>query len=285
MFLEISQKENEAKKKDFDSKYEEIKNRGDGIFKVATSYEDIQESNINNEINKNKDSLLSEIDKKRRLRTHNTKAINYSKSLYDNLSIGAETYQMGQNIIPDPNQLDFYVSKLSSEQANEQYLGLVSIRKLLSLSTSSPVQEIIDRGVVFVLVNFLNHQLPEFVYEATTCLTSICSGTHDQSNTVVMKGGAKRFIQLCDAEFFEIQEQAILGIGNLAAEGTTQRDKLIELGALDKISKHIKTTDNKALVKSCLFSLASFTRGTPPPSFESMDPVRIIYIISYSLYL
>lgn len=280
MFVGLA--DQDENKRGFDSKYENMDKRGDGIFNIASSIEDVQEKNISEELSKNRDELFKELDYARKLKRGKTKAIDYSKSLFENLTIPKEIFQVGEDMNADVNQLDLYVSKLSSQQVNEQYLGLVAIRKLLSYDKSAPVQDIIDRGVVFYLINFLNQQHPEFVYEATTCLTSICSGTHEQANTVVMKGGANRFIQLCDAEFYEIQIQALMGIGNLASEGVQQRDKLIELGALDKILKLVKTSGLKEIIKNCLFCLTSISKGVPAPVCEGMEPF-VDYLMSFML--
>ena len=266
--------------KDFDSELDnEMSKRGDGIFKIPTSMEEVKENNLNVELNKAKNNIESEIEIRRRLKKTNTKAIEYSKSLFDNLSISKETFEIGNITNPNYNELDTYINSLqNSNNINEQYLGLVAIRKILSNKSNAPIQEIIDKGLVFLLITLLNHKFPEFVYEATYSLTCICSGTQDQSNTVVIKGGAKRFVQLCDAEYVEIQEQAILGLANLASDGVNLRDKLIELGALEKIRKYMSTTDSTSLIKSCLHALTCFCKGNTPPPSSLMEPVRIYNI-------
>lgn len=266
--------------KDFDNELDnKMSKRGDGIFKMPNSIEDVKENNLTVELNKAKNNVESEIEARRRLKKTNTKAIEYSKSLFDNLTISKEAFEVANKSVPNINELDNYVNNLqNSNNINDQYIGLVCIRKILSSKSNSPIQEIIDKGLVFILINLLNHKFPEFVYEATYSLTCICSGTQDQSNTVVIKGGAKRFIQLCDAEYVEIQEQAILGLANLAGDGINLRDKLIVLGALEKIKKYMTITDSNNLIKSCLHALSSFCNASPPPPCNIMEPVSITLI-------
>ncbi len=87
-----------------------------------------------------------------------------------------------------------------------------------------------------------------------------------------MKGGDKKFVQLCDSPFYEIQEQAILGIGNLATDSILLRDRLIEFGALDKVLFYLKTSENRNIIKTCSFCLTNFAKGTPSPPYEKMCP-------------
>lgn len=272
MFAEISKKELENKPKNSEAEFEEkMNNKGDGIFKTISTIDEIKETTYNNELNKSKCNIENEIEIRRRLK-HKSIPVGYGNSLFDNLQIDKGIFEKSKELNVTDKDIDILVAQLGTSNINDQYVGLVGIRKLLTSAYNAPVQEIIDRGVVFILINLLEHQLPEFVYEATICLTTICSGTSDQSNTVVMKGGAVRFIQLCDAKFFEIQEQAILGIGNLASDGYHLRDTLIELGALDKILFYLKTSEVRSLISNCLFCLTNFTRGTSAPPYEKLAP-------------
>lgn len=255
---------------------DKMNKRAADMYKTFSSVEDMKESNIAQELIKKKSNLENEIEMRRK--KNKTIPISYGKSLIDNISIDLNVYEQSKNLAVTAKDLEVLVNNLNSSNPSEQYLALVGIRKLICID-KPPIQEIIDKGLVFAFVELLNHQFPEFVYEAISCLTLICSGTPDQSNTVISKGGAKIFIHLCDSVFFEIQEQAILGIGNLASENVTLRDKLIDLGALEKIKFYLQTSERRSLLKNCLFCLTNFTRGTPIPSYEAVSPVSFIYHI------
>lgn len=266
--ISISNKDAETESDD------KMNKRAAEMYKTFSSVEDMKESNIAAELIKKKSNLENEIEMRRK--KNKTIPISFGQSLYDNISIPKEVYEQGLNIVVTAADLETLISKIASLSVEEQYLAIVGIKKLLTAQEGATIQEIIDRGLVFVFVELLNHQRPEFVYEAVTCLTIICSGTPDQSNTVVTKGGAKRFIQLCDSPFFEIQEQAIIGIGNLASDGVALRDKLIEFGALEKIKFYLHTSERKSLIKNCLFCLTNFVKGNPPAPYESFLPVNSI---------
>lgn len=269
--ISIANKDAEAESDD------KMNKRATEMYKTFSSVEDMKESNIAAELIKKKSNLENEIEMRRK--KNKTIPISFGQSLYDNISIAKEVYEQGLNITVTAADLEALISKIGSPSIDEQYLAIVGIKKLLTSQEGPAIQEIIDRGLVFVFVELLNHQRPEFIYEAVTCLTIICSGTSDQSNTVVTKGGAKRFIQLCDSPFFEIQEQAIIGIGNLASDGLTLRDKLIEFGALEKIKFYLHTSERKSLIKNCLFCLTNFVKGNPPPPYDSCSPVKKYYLI------
>lgn len=256
--------------KDSEATSDNKMNKRAELYKTLSSVEDMKELNITQELIKKKSNLENEIEMRRK--KNKTIPISYGKSLLDSISIDMNVYEQGKNMTVCQNDLEVLINKLGSYNVSDQYLALVGMRKLIC-ADKPPIQEIIDKGLVFVFVELLKHQHPEFVYEAISCLTYICSGTLDQSNTVIIKGGAGMYVQLCDSMFFEIQEQAFLGIGNLASNSMNYRSKLIELGTLEKIKFYLQTSERRSLIKNCLFCLTNFTIGHPVPAYEAMSPV------------
>lgn len=261
--------------KNTEDQSDEKMNRRADLYKVGNTIDDVKEANLNVELNRRKNNLESEIERRRKQK-HTCVPISYGQSLFEVMTIDKETYDLGCKISVSIQDLDGIIQKLSSPNAGDQYLALVGIRKLLALPHNAPIQQIIDRGLVFNLVGSLDSVYPEFVFEACTSLTSICSGNSDQANVVLQKGGAQKFIQLCDMKYFEIQEQAILGIGNLASDGVSIRDRLIQMGALDKIKFYLHTSERVSLIKNCLFALTNFFKGVPAPQYEISAPVSKI---------
>lgn len=100
------------------------------------------------------------------------------------------------------------IAYLRSEELNNQYRGLVGIRKIIALKMSQ-IQLAIDSGLVYDFIKILDHQLPEFQYEALWNLTNIASGTSDQVNSIVSKGGLIKIVKLIDSKVNEVQEQVV----------------------------------------------------------------------------
>jgi len=270
LFSEIMKQQASKQVKDADTQFEESMNRGDGIFKQTTHISEIKDENQNMELTNKQNERQRTIENRRRLK-HNIK-VEFGKSVKDSLTIGSEAYKTAQNLEANPNDLDNYIKTLSSDNQLEQYYGLVAIRKLLTLPQDPLIGEIIDKSVVFALVNTLDHKLPEFVFEAIVCICSITSGTSDQIKSITSKGAQKKLIPLCDSQFIEIQEQAIWGVGNLSSENAQLRDQLVKEGALNKILFYLKNAERKSLVKNCIWSYSNFCKGKDP-DYSVLSPV------------
>ncbi len=126
----------------------------------------------------------------------------------------------------------------------------------------------------------MDHSLPEFQFEALWCLTNIASGTSDNTQSIVVKGGIEKIISLIDSNFQEIQEQAIWAIGNIAGDSVKIRDRVIQKKGLEKIIKHFATAERSTLIKHCVWALSNFCRSKPAPEFDLMKPAIDLVIRS-----
>lgn len=140
----------------------------------------------------------------------------------------------------------------------------------------------IDAGLVFDFVRYLDHNLPEFQFEAVWCLTNIASGTSEHTQSIVNKGALPKLINLIDSNIQEIQEQSIWAIGNIVGDPVKIREKVIQLGGFKKIVQHLSTAERPTLIKHCVWAISNFTRSKPAADYEVLKPainliVRAIY--------
>lgn len=271
LFSEIMSQQNN-KQKDSEKEFEDAMNkRGDGIFQQMSHISEIKQDEQTKEIARNQMERERTIDNRRRLK--NNIRVDYGKSLKECLTIDLQSYEQAQKIEGQASEIDSYIKYLASDNQLEQYYGLVGIRKLLTLPNDPMIQEVIDKSIVFALVNTLDHKLPEFVYEAITCICAITSGNADQVKSVTIKGAHKKMIALCDSPFIEIQEQAIWGVGNLAADNNQIREQIINEGALNKLLFYLKSAERKSLVKNVIWAFSNFCKGKNPPKYEIISPV------------
>lgn len=149
---------------------------------------------------------------------------------------------------------------------------MLNFTKIL-LASNPPIQEIIDAGLVIHLINLLEHNLPEFVFEALWTITNIASGSQDYSNSIATKGGLPKIITLIDSPIVEIQDQAVWCLGNFAGDSAIIRTKIINLKGLDKINSLLAVTDRKSLIKHCVWALTCFCRPEPLMPWDLMKPV------------
>jgi hypothetical protein len=83
---------------------------------------------------------------------------------------------------------------LYHEDDQIKLLGLIGMRKLLSIENVPPIQEVIDANLISVFINFLGYQIPKFQFEAAWCLTNVASGSSDHVKKLIEKGVLTYFI-------------------------------------------------------------------------------------------
>lgn len=123
-----------------------------------------------------------------------------------------------------------------SEDPTTKLLGLIGMRKLLSIENCPPIQAVIDANLTVVFIGFLYHDIPKFQFEAAWCITNIASGTSDHVNGLIEKDVITHFIQLLNSPHMDVVEQVVWGLGNIAGDCPMTRDTVLKSGALQKIA-------------------------------------------------
>ena len=186
--------------------------------------------------------------------------LNTTQSLKTKLNIPMELFEACNAMTITPNQLNEMVELFNSQNIQEKYKGLVGLRKLLTLNTDAPTQEIIDLSLVGKFVELLSSNYPEFQYEALWCLTNVAAGTADQVNSIINKGGIAKMIELTSSNIEEVQNQAVWTLGNLAGDSQKPRDLIIELGGYKKIISIYASTECPNLLKQTTWTISNFFR-------------------------
>ena len=189
--------------------------------------------------------------------------LNTTQSLKTKLNIPMELFEACNAMTITPNQLNEMVELFNSQNIQEKYKGLVGLRKLLTLNTDAPTQEIIDLSLVGKFVELLSSNYPEFQYEALWCLTNVAAGTADQVNSIINKGGIAKMIELTSSNIEEVQNQAVWTLGNLAGDSQKPRDLIIELGGYKKIISIYASTECPNLLKQTTWTISNFFRVQP----------------------
>ena len=192
-----------------------------------------------------------------------------SQSLKSKLTISKELYENCEKMEIDLSKFKDIIQAFRTQNIEQKYTGLVGIRKLLSLQ-NSPIQELIDIGIVPELISLLDNSPSEFQYEALWCLTNIATGTSDQANNIVVKGGIPKIIKLLDSSIEELRTQATWLLGNLSSDCLKIRDTLIKEKVFDKLITILASNNNKNLLKQATWAVSNFFRIRPKPPFDTV---------------
>jgi importin subunit alpha-6/7 len=108
------------------------------------------------------------------------------------------------------------------------------IRRMLSVETNPPVNEVLATGILPYLVNFLQkYDSWVLMFESSWTLTNIAST--QRTKDVVDGGAVPLLIALLSHEKADLREQAIWCLGNIAGDCTDFRDYLIQQGIMEPL--------------------------------------------------
>jgi hypothetical protein len=151
-----------------------------------------------------------------------------------------------------------------------------NFRRLLSHEINPPIQQVIDTGVVPILVKFLqNDQFPLLQFEAAWTLTNIAVGSSDQTRVVIDNGATPILIQLLKSSNDDVSEQSAWALGNIAGDSIQCRDLVLESGALDvllEVSKSFNEGTKFSTIRNTAWLISNLCRGKPKPDFQIVRP-------------
>ena len=262
LFMNSSLKE-DNQDKNIDFKYQKRQEE----FSNEEDFSKIKESTMSNELSlgqKNRNKIFLQKRLKKNIQTEST------QSLKNKLTIPLELFEYCNNMQINLSQFQEIVQAFRTEEISKKYTGLVGIRKLLILE-KSPIQELIDIGITQELISLLDNSPPEFQYEALWCLTNIATGTHDQANSIVVKGGVPKIIKLMDSPIEELKLQSTWIIGNLAIDSKKIRDYLLKEKAFEKLITILASTNQHELIKYATWAINNFFKTKSPPPYENVQ--------------
>ena len=233
-------------------------------FTLEENFSELKENELNKELSLGQ-NVRDKIFMQKRLKMLNK--TEQSQSLKSKLTISLELYEKCDKMNVDLSKFRDIIQAFRTQNIEQKYQGLVGIRKLLS-SSPSPIQELIDIGIVPELLSLLDNSPAEFQYEALWCLTNISTGTSEQANNIVLKGGIPKIVKLLDSSIEELRVQAAWLIGNLASDCVKIRDTLIKEKAFDKLITIISSTNDTSLIKQATWAVGNFFRIRPKPPYE-----------------
>ncbi|PFX22118.1 importin subunit alpha-3-like [Stylophora pistillata] len=171
--------------------------------------------------------------------------------------------------------LQSIVVNASSQDPKEQLGAVQAARKLLSKDRNPPIDELIESGILPVLVKCLERDdNPSLQFEAAWALTNIASGTSEQTKAVVKADAVKYFMKLLGSPHQNVCEQAVWALGNIIGDGPTLRDFVIQHGVVAPLLKFVNPNVPISFLRNVTWVIVNLCRNKePPPPMETIQEV------------
>lgn len=136
---------------------------------------------------------------------------------------------------PSVNDIPNFKSILDSPTASngEKIEATKGVRRLLSFERNPYAAEIINQGILPILVRNLKSDQNALVFESAWALTNIAST--DRTKDVIDAQAVPILISLMEHDDSNNREQAIWCLGNIAGEGAEMRDELLRMGIVQPL--------------------------------------------------
>ncbi|CAI9114676.1 OLC1v1015450C2 [Oldenlandia corymbosa var. corymbosa] len=153
---------------------------------------------------------------------------------------------------------------------------------MVSTETNPPIEEVMPGVALCVL--FLNPMFPPaFNFEASWALANVASMTHGHAKLVIDSKAVPVFLDLLISASYEVREQAVRALGNIAGDSRESRLLLLEEDALDRLLEQGNYKSTLRMLRYVAMALFNFSLGDPPLPFHLVPPV--LSSLQYLVYV
>lgn len=194
----------------------------------------------------------------------------------------AGTSDSEENEKPVTQPLETIVANATSDQPSVQLQAVQAARKLLSSDRNPPIDELIESGILPILVHCLtcDHKYvgqdhnSSLQFEAAWALTNIASGTSAQTQAVVRAGAVPLFLRLLESSNQNVCEQAVWALGNIIGDGPQCRDYVISLGVVKPLLAFINPDIPIPFLRNVTWVIVNLCRNKdPPPPISTVQDI------------
>lgn len=139
------------------------------------------------------------------------------------------------------------------------------VRKALSKEPQPPFDEVIQSGLLPRFVALLDRSDNTTIqFEVAWILTNICSGTTEQTRSVVDLGAIPKLVCLLSSPDIKVCEQAVWALGNIIGDGAAFRDIVIKHNFVTALLNIMKTDLDIGFLRNVTWVLVNLCRNKDP---------------------
>ena len=180
-------------------------------------------------------------------------------------------------LIPMKSDINIKIARIEQQisSTDNKLAGLVTLRETVCFhDNKAQAEKVIDlllntSSLVPKVIKFMLPNVdPALQYEAAWALTNLCSGTSSQATRIVNMGIIPLAVDLMSSPSDDVSSQAAWLLGNLAGDGTTLRNRVLQANALTPLLQILsRPTCRMQTVRNAAWALSNFCRNEPHPSF------------------
>ena len=193
--------------------------------------------------------------------------------------------QLNQLISMSPNlpeDLQVALTKLSLNNYEENLIGLKDIRTILSAVDCTRIVEIVNLNISPTLISMAYSRPKEFALEVCWVLCNIATGPSECTQYLININSLQFFSQVfeLDINSFDLQDQIVWAIGNIAGESNYFRDIVLNSEIFSKILRYSQILPPSITQKyeNLIWTASNFLRGKSRPPPECVSPLEIFLL-------
>lgn len=169
--------------------------------------------------------------------------------------------------------LQSIVENAAHGEPSNRLAAVQAARKLLSRDRNPPIDDLIQSGILPILVDCLKvDDNSALQFEAAWALTNIASGSSQQTQAVVQAGAVAHFMRLLESKHQNVCEQAVWALGNIIGDGPVLRDYVIRHGVVAPLLTFIDPNVPLTFLRNVTWVIVNLCRNKePPPPMETIQ--------------